>query len=548
MSYYRIAIVAPMEVSEDDPSWRCFESLRLAGHAVEIVDPRTFPFALRSDGSVDDDALRPFLERFRPDVVSLGDESAQSLVERLERSGAKGSDRPWRRFVIFGYVGPGNFGDELIFSLICREIEGRWPGAQVELIGHDPAATLRRHGVVSVTTDRKLEADIMLSGADALVFMAGIMFDDPFEWWSAGPVDPFLNPRSEIGGQAAFTLMAAARGVPSYFLGIGAGPLRNPDARRLVRLESTVGAHYLPRDETTERLLLEAGVPASSVERKADLAFLLDPSWARGTVAPFLEKSGLAPGSYMAVSLREHRTVPEGFARTVAEALDEAWEREGIPSVLVDLAPEDAAIHRAVRDAMRRPEAAVALAPGDDERLVVDLLANARCALAMRLHCSIVANACGVPSAGFDYNEKVGAYYRLAGSGDSLLPMDASAADIAAALGRLERDSTASDSVARFRKLALQAFDRLEEGLGADPPRQEPRTLYPRSISLEELALRDAERSLDGARQEVESLRHQLGEARAECDELLASTTWKAGRAVTALPRALKDALLRARR
>lgn len=543
MKHYRIAIVAPLETDGNDPTWRCFEGLRLAGHAVEIVDPRRFPFALRADGSLDEGALAAFLRRFRPDCVSLGGESAEEVVARLEASDVEGAPEAARRFVVFGYVGPGNFGDELIFSLICDELERRWPGAQVCLIGHDPQATLRRHGVVSVTTDMKLGADVMLAGADALVYMAGIMFDDPFAAWSAGPVDPFLNPRSEIGGQAAFALMAAARGVPAFFLGIGAGPLQNPDARRLVRLESLVGARYLPRDEETERLLLEAGVPASAVERKADLAFLLDPRRAAGAAGTFLRGAGLSARGYVAVSLREHWTAPAGFAETAARALDDVYESEGLPAVLVDLAPEDAEVHRAVRQAMRHPEAAFPFAPGDDGAAVVDLLANARCALAMRLHCSIVANACGVPSAGLDYNEKVGAYYRLAGRERFLLPMGAPAQDVAAALRAVadegagkEGEGELAAAAARFRGLALEAFDELAEAVEARTPEQEPRTFYPRSVSLEELALREAERKLADARAEIDRLR-------AETAELRSSTAWKVGRAVTALPRAAKDAL-----
>ena len=38
MKYYRIAIVAPMEYRNDDLVWTCFETLRLAGHAVEVID------------------------------------------------------------------------------------------------------------------------------------------------------------------------------------------------------------------------------------------------------------------------------------------------------------------------------------------------------------------------------------------------------------------------------------------------------------------------------------------------------------------------------
>ena len=154
MRHYRIAIVAPVEYRADNPVWRCFEDLRLAGHAVELLDPRRFPDIIDERGAPDLRVLAPFLERFRPDCVTVGNEGAESILARLEGTGA-GSDEPARRFVVFGYVGPDNFGDELIFSVVCDQIERRFPGAHIQLIGHDPAATLARHGVVSIPAGKR---------------------------------------------------------------------------------------------------------------------------------------------------------------------------------------------------------------------------------------------------------------------------------------------------------------------------------------------------------------------------------------------------------
>lgn len=577
MKYYRIAIVAPMEYAQDDPTWRCLEDLRLAGHAAEVVDPRLFPGSVGVDGQPDAQVLAAFLEQFRPDYVSTGGQTADEIVEQLRSNPQAGSESPAQRFVVFGYVGPGNFGDELIFSVICQQIGRRFPNSYVSLIGHDPVATLRRHGVVSVATDKKLEADVMLSGARALVFMAGIMFDDPFVGWTAGPIDPYLNPRSEIGGQAAFTLMAAARGVPAVFLGIGAGPLENSDAQRLVRLEAAVGARYFPRDGETERLLLDAGVPKDQVHRKADLAFLADAAASAGCADALLAQGGLKPGCYLAVALRDHRTVPEGFVETIAAALDRVVESRGISVAFVNFAPEDGVVHERVRAAMRCSDRAYVLDTGDDEEAVIDLLARAAAACAMRLHCSIVANACGVPSVGFDYNEKVAAFYELMGRDSLLVPMDADDDRIADAIGaaleeggcaaavlspdaaedaatRGEREAgeshaglvveatieaglaSLSERASVCRALASEAFDELERIVFETNPPLERRTFYARSVSIEELELRDVRARLSAADQE-------LSAARARIAELEDSTAWKVGRGITAAPRKIKDAL-----
>ncbi len=548
MKYYRIAIVAPMEYRNDDPVWACFETLRLAGHAVEVIDPRRFANCLNEDGSPDMSTLSTFVDRFKPDYIGCGNETAEQILEQLEATG-KGSDAPIRRFVVFGYVGPNNFGDELIFSLICRQIEKRFAGAHIQLIGHDPNATLKRHGIVSTTCDRKIDADVMLRGASALVYMAGIMFDDAFEAWSAGPVDPFLNPRSELGGQTTYTLMATLYDVPAVFLGIGAGPLANADAQRLVRLEARCGARYLPRDAETERLLLAAGVPAAQIDRKADLAFTLEDRPIVTAAKEALRERGLEPSGYIAISLREHRTAPENFVDTMAQAIAQICRSHELKALFIDLSPEDVALHRAIIDRIGDSTICAAIDCFADGDLTVDLISAARAVIAMRLHCSIVANVRGVQSIGFDYNEKIAAYYELMDRSSFLMPMDAAADRIAETYDRMDAEREGdleliARGATRCHALAMSAFDELERIVDECPmPVLEKRMLYPRDVSFEEQWWHAAERERDEARAERDALRAEADALRAEIDRLRGSTAWRVGRAITAAPRALKRAL-----
>lgn len=538
MSYYRIALVAPMDYCPDDPTWNCLEYLRLRGHAAEVIDPRRFPNAL-CDGAPNEDALCPFITRFKPDYLGDGSEGPEAILEELEASGRRGADEPAPRFVVFGFVGPDNFGDELIFSILCDQLERRFPNAHVQLIGHNPQATLSRHGVVSVTCEDKIGADVMIRGARCLIYMAGIMFDDPFEQYSAGPVDLFLNPHSEIAGQAAFTIMASTYGVPAVYLGIGAGPLRNPDAQRLVRLEAHLGARYLPRDAETERLLLDSGVPAKQIDREADLAFLVRDSLRSLPSTGILRRLGLERTPYVVVSLREHRTVPDDFVPTVAHALSRIAARHELSVVFADLSPTDSTIHDAI--AARLAPSCTTLHIGADHPLgdFVDLIDSAHAVIAMRLHCSIVANACGVASIGFDYNEKVRAFYQMMERPDMLMSMKVSSDELVATFDTLQRDAKSdAERIARgarrCRELASEAFEKLEQLLDDHTQPDCPeRIFYPRSTSLEE-AQRD---------EALEKLRA----TEAELIETRTSTTWRAGKVVTALPRALRRSISRIR-
>lgn len=534
MRYYRIALVAPMNYSPDDPVWNCFEFLRLEGHTVEVIDPRRFPGVLR-DGAPDLAMLHSFLNRFKPDYLGDGHEGPEGILKSIEASGRRGHDKPSSRFVVFGFVGPNNFGDELIFSIICNQLEARFPNAHIQLIGHNPLATLSRHGVASITCEDKISADVMIRGARCLIYMAGVMFDDPFEQYSAGPVDLFLNPHSEIGGQTAFTVIASLYNVPAVYLGIGAGPLKNPDAQRLVRLEGRLGARYLPRDAETERLLLDAGVPANQVHTKADLAFLVQSSIDSLPSTGILGQLRLERNGFLVVSLREYRTVPEGFVPVVAHALTEIATHHELPIVLADLSPQDASIHEAI--ATNLSSSCRLLHVENDHPLgdFVELISSARATIAMRLHCSIVANACGIPSIAFDYNEKVGAFYQKMGRTDMLMPMDASADMIISAFDAIQQNAgNDSNRIAQnaqsCRNLANEAFGELVDLLSnLAAPDCPQRIFYPRSTSLEEVQRNQALEQLHLAEAEIHSLR--------------SSTIWRVGQFATALPRALKRRL-----
>ncbi len=551
---HRILIIGHCTYASDDGLWSACCALRRQGHAVELLDPQRVPGILDGQGRPDDETLGAFRATFRPDIVACGEEECEQVLATLGAPGSQGVPaelRP-RHFVVFGYVGKHNFGDELIFSVICERLRRRYPGCFVTLVGHDPQNSLRDWGVASVTPFDKADIDAALYGASALILMAGIMFDGPFSN-TAGRVDLFLNPHSEIAGQAALTELAYIDHVPVVYLGVGAGPLENPDARRIVRLASLTRPRYVARDDATRDLLLACGVDAGLVTRKADLAFSIAPEGplpGAGAPLPGDDPDGDA---YVMVSLRDHESADEGLARRVAQALDLVWERRRVRALFVDAAPEDEGANRRVIGLMGAGAAAAAHVANASVARTVELICGARACLAMRLHCSIVASAQGVPCVGIDYNVKVAQVYRQLGREHLLLEPGSTSDEIASAVlaaldeGPRARQVTA-EAVAGNRRLAEEAFDELFSVVDAHEPYLAPRPSYPRSQAYAEMAAHDLRARLELAERQRAELAGQLATARRELDEARGSTAWKVGRFVTWVPRRLKDLVRRLRR
>lgn len=539
--YFRIALVVRPDDLPGNAVWQTYTDLVAAGHAVELIDPDRLPEALLPDGTAHEAYLKPFVDTFRPDLITTDASSAQAVLAACARSGARGMANPAKRFVLLGYIGEGNFGDELIFSLIARHVRATYPEGYVSLIGHNPSDSLQRHGVNSVDVTDRRAIDLMLNGAAALMFMAGVLFDIYFPT-TAGRTDFMLEPEWEIPGQVACVQLAWMHGVPTVYLGIGAGPLSNPDAQAYLRLAAKLDATFCPRDPETHDLLAQAGVPESQLVDTADIAFTLaEQADCRIAGAPSeSERTPSARTDAVVVTLRDFATVDDAFPERVAQALDAIVKEFDVTVEFLDLAPEDADMHARVIESMEHGDHAVHAHAELDLDLAVERLASAKAALAMRLHGSIVSNAFGIPSVGFDYNEKVGSHYRLCGQESLLLGLDASAERIESALRDcLVRGDVLSHELertiaGRLKSEALRNFEVLDRAVRDHPNVARPLRLYDRFESPSSERARELSRALETERQERERLERELEEVRA-------STAWKVGRALTAPLRKAAD-------
>lgn len=539
--YYRIALISPFPLSPDDPAWNVYEELRCAGHAVEIIDPQRFPCILNPDGSLNEPAFELFRSTFKPHCVALGSESARDILAACHtacENGLPAMERPAKRFLVFGYLGKDNFGDEFVFSLILREIRKRWPEAVVTAIGQDPQATFARHGVTSIEPDMKFEMDILMNGAAALVFMAGVVFDAPCFDWTAGKTELFLNPYSEIPGQVSCVQLAWMHSTPAIYLGIGAGPLANPDAQALMRLAGLCRPLFAARDAETANLLEKAGIDPNLIKQTADVSLMLAKE-REAFVHP-------AQCPRIVVALRDFPSIDEDFPRRVASALDECIERHGASPLFLDFEPDDRAIHQRTADAMRHGEEA-AFETARTNREALALIGSANIVLATRLHGSIIANAFGIPSVGFDYNEKVRSHYKLMGHEELLCPLDASSDHMVKALDLAfdQRDSLSQRLQSRTDQLAhnsLQNFELLADMVESHEAHPKPQRLYDKHLTREAYELAACRAELETARALCQEAQAAVEKLQNENAELRESTAWKVGRALTALPRAVKDA------
>ena len=165
------------------------------------------------------------------------------------------------RVGISGSYGGLNLGDEAILEVIVRQLRASLP-AEVTVFSRDTEDTLRHHDVDHAVPIRQMtreEARAEVEKLDLLIRGGGgILYDRD--------VELYLR---EVA-------LAHEAQVPVVVYAISAGPLNDPDKRKLVAKHLNRATAITVRDRQSVKLLEEAGVQQEII-LTADPALLLEP-------------------------------------------------------------------------------------------------------------------------------------------------------------------------------------------------------------------------------------------------------------------------------
>jgi polysaccharide pyruvyl transferase CsaB len=291
------------------------------------------------------------------------------------------------RFLLSGYYGFGNLGDEALLQVIVEQLRVRWPGCAIDVLSGDPDGTARTSGVeatprmdlgrVRGAIDR---ADVVLSGGGGLLQNA-------------------TSLRSLLYYSGVIRSGLAA-GKPTLVFAQSVGPL-DFWGRAVVRNFCKGLTAATVRDERSRALLgsLLPGVPA---ERTADPVFLFEP----GGEPLDLAAEGLAgdDAPLVVVSVRKWQGA-DATARTMASAVDRLSGRHGARVAFLPLGgPSDAEVSTTI---IRRCASTPVLLPDYPLNQAAQVIGRASLVIGMRLHALIIAARLGVPFLALPYDPKV---------------------------------------------------------------------------------------------------------------------------------------------
>ncbi len=290
------------------------------------------------------------------------------------------------RFLISGYYGFGNLGDEALLEVIVGSLRARHPSATIDVLSADPAGTAARLGVIATpradigAIGRAIEqADVVLSGGGGLL-------------------QNVTSLRSLLYYAGIIRRATRAR-KPTMIFAQSVGPL-DIFGRAVVRACCGGVAAATVRDERS-RALLAPLVPNVTVERTADPVFAFEPP----TEPLDLRAEGLdGPGPLAIVSVRrwQHK---EATVANVAAIVDRLAEEHGVQVAFLPLGgPPDAEVSTSI---IRRAKSTPVLLPEYPLAQAAQIIGRASLVIGMRLHALIIAARLGIPFAAIPYDPKV---------------------------------------------------------------------------------------------------------------------------------------------
>jgi len=291
------------------------------------------------------------------------------------------------RFLLSGYYGFGNLGDEALLAIIVEQLRRRWPTAMIEVLSATPEATRAEYDVDATQRHDLLAVRQAIRRSTCLLSGGG------------GLLQNTTSLRSLLY-YAGMLHVAARAALPTCIFAQSIGPLDACGRRVVARLCRSVGLATV-RDTASERLLREL-LPQLRIERTADPVFLMRSPSSEEREAPLGLRSESGPLAFISVRRSKQS---EQVVERVVRAVDHLATRWGIRSVFVPLGgASDAEVATAV---IRKSTSRPLLLPGGDLATTAALIARCDVVIGMRLHALILAAAAHVPFLSLSYDPKV---------------------------------------------------------------------------------------------------------------------------------------------
>ena len=289
------------------------------------------------------------------------------------------------RFLVSGYYGFGNIGDEALLRIIASQLKTRYPFATIDALSAKPEETAHELGIEATPRWDQAAVREAIARADVVLSGGGGLFQN-------------ATSLKSLLYYAGIVRTAIRGGRKAMVFGQSIGPL-DFWGKQTVR-ECCKGLHAATVRDERSRDILAPLVPSTVVERTGDPVFLYEPP---SEPAP-RDAFDASSDPLVVVCVRKTANFSE-CATAIAIAVDRLAEKHGARVAFVPFGgqPDAEAATVVIRKCRSKPML-VAL-EGLDE--IASAIARAKLVVGVRLHALVLAIRFGIPFLAVPYDPKV---------------------------------------------------------------------------------------------------------------------------------------------
>ncbi|SIR73228.1 polysaccharide pyruvyl transferase CsaB [Haladaptatus litoreus] len=306
-----------------------------------------------------------------------------------------------KKFVITGFYGAGNTGDEAILQSIINILKKNYDDCEITTLTYSPEETAEKYGVTTIwrpNIGREIfninwkSMIFAVKEADAVIIGGGGLFQDNHSFLT---VPRYL--------QTAF--LAQMLNTPTVIFSIGAGPIKSRVVKR--QIKSVVGRsnNITTRDEYSKEVLQDAGIE-STIKISADPVFSLSKDKRGHQIIDDLVDSNQT--KRLGVSLRDYE-LEDGDKEELASFLDALSSDYEIIFIPFGEGGSEEVTDREVSEQVNSmmESDAHTIDKIHDPKVIMGMIDSMDFVIGMRLHSVIMAATANKSVLGISYKPKV---------------------------------------------------------------------------------------------------------------------------------------------
>lgn len=369
-----------------------------------------------------------------------------------------------KRVILSGFYGANNAGDEMILRSISKRIAAADKSTQVVIAAENPLFVELNHGLEAFRRSTHHVADSYSRNASAIVVGGGGLWHDYTFSRAGGVRSMFTGARISIAGFSILPMIGLVRQVPFFGVGLGVGPLHDPDAKLLLKWVADQAASIQVRDQESLDALHELNLK-TPCSLEPDVVYAVD----LGDVTPDAALRERAAGrTIIGVNVRHwQKEAGQPNLVALAAALDVIAAKGdnyfvGIP--MQEGVSHDREALEFLFSRMKDRSSTEIYSEEIGVHNIANVLNSVDYLIAMRLHAALIAHRLHKQVLGLSYDPKVRKHFAEVNRTDFVLDISASETQIIETYQLLvsERGALSVQTLAAVVKLELDASNALD--------------------------------------------------------------------------------------